>query len=751
MPKLISDLAIMLLTAGVVAVLFKRFKQPLVLGYILAGFLVGPFMPYFFTVADEMSIETWSEIGIIILMFGLGLEFNLHKLASVGGAAIITAATGVLGLLVLGDLVGQAMGWGTMDSIFLGGMLSMSSSIIVIKVFDELGITGEGFAQLVFGTLVIQDIAGIFMMIILSTVSVSKNISGGALALQLGMLVLYLVLWLVLGIYILPTVLRSASKFMNDETLLLTSLGICFGMVLLADALGFSSALGAFLAGSLLAGTVHAERVEHLTGGIKDLFGSVFFLSVGMMIEPALILRYIVPILIVTAVTIVGKLAISALGVLLAGQPLENAVRSGCSLAQIGEFAFIIASLGMSLGVIADYVYPVIVAVSVITTLTTPILIKQADNIYALIGKLLPPKLKDKLERYAGDSGDRQDQDNDWANFLRRYVRITALYGALMAGVSLLGQLVLYPLLTNTMLEPWMDRSICAAFCVVGIALFIRPMLDLHSTEYTTLWVKDRRFRLPLISLTVLRFILVMLLVFIPLRTFLGINSLWMLVMIAAAIVLIQKSGWMSSVYIHAETRFIANLNERLLNENQVETAQWLDEKLFVEEIACGGDAAGKTLKQLGWGYLFSVNVIKVIRGSRHHNMPSGDMELRSGDRLVILGKPEDLRSLRLGQNREEDQAPDTLHRFIEDQEDLATDVYVYALPVGKDSVFQGKSIRSSRLKEDYDCMVLGIQRNKLPILQPDVNMIIQAGDLVWVLGDRRMAERLLALEFSGS
>ncbi|MBR5094739.1 MAG: cation:proton antiporter, partial [Oscillospiraceae bacterium] len=258
MPKLIADLAIMLLTAGVVAVLFKRFKLPLVLGYILAGFLVGPYMPWFFTVADKASIETWSEIGIIVLMFGLGLEFDLHKLASVGSTAIVTALTEVFGMLVLGYLVGQALGWGMMDSVFLGGMLSMSSTTIIIKAFDELGVRKEPFAQLVFGTLVIEDIAGIFMMIILSTVSVSKNISGGALALQLGMLVLYLALWLILGIYILPTLLRKAEKFMNDETLLLASLGICFGMVLLAERLGFSSALGAFLAGSLMAGTVHA-------------------------------------------------------------------------------------------------------------------------------------------------------------------------------------------------------------------------------------------------------------------------------------------------------------------------------------------------------------------------------------------------------------------------------------------------------------------------------------------------------------
>ena len=483
MPKLISDLAIMLLTAGVVAVIFRRLNQPLVLGYILVGFLVGPYMPYFFTVADGESIEAWSEIGIIVLMFGLGLEFNLHKLASVGGTAIITALTEVFGMLVVGYLVGQAMGWPIMDSIFLGGMLSMSSTTIIIKAFDELGISGKGFAQLVFGTLVIQDIAGIFMMIILTTVSVSKNISGSALALQLGVLVLYLAIWLILGIYILPTALRRAAQFMNDEVLLIVSLGICFGMVLIAEHLGFSSALGAFMAGSLLAGTVHAERVEHLTGSIKDLFGAVFFLSVGMMIAPDMIIQYAVPILIITVVALVGKLVMNALGVLLSGQSLETAVRGGCSLAQIGEFSFIIASLGMSLGVISDHLYPIIVAVSVITTLTTPAFIKSSEPIYTFVYKLLPEKLKGKLDRYTEDDAAAGEQDSDWSNFLRRYVRRTVLYGVLMAGVSLLGQFVLLPALNSTPMDPWMPRAITAVFCIVGIGFFVRPMLDLHSTE----------------------------------------------------------------------------------------------------------------------------------------------------------------------------------------------------------------------------------------------------------------------------
>ena len=748
MPSLITDLAIMLLTAGVVAVIFRRFKQPLVLGYILAGFLVGQYMPYFFTVADAHSIETWSEIGIIILMFSLGLEFNLHKLASVGSTAIITALTEVLGMLVVGYLVGQALGWGMMDSIFLGGMLSMSSTTIIIKAFDELGVTKEKFAQLVFGTLVIEDIAGIFMMVILSTVSISKNISGGALALQLGLLVLYLALWLILGIYILPTLLRKAADFMNNEVLLLVSLGICFGMVLLAEHLGFSAALGAFLAGSLLAGTIHAERVEHLTSGIKDLFGSIFFLSVGMLIDPAMLIKYAGPILIITVVTIIGKLTISALGVLLSGQPLKTAVQCGSSLAQIGEFAFIIASLGMSLGVIADYAYPIVVAVSVITTLTTPTCIKGADKLYAACVRILPDKLANKLDRYTEEDISENDRDSDWGNYLRRYVKVSALYSVLMIGVVMISRLLVLPILLETPMDPAIVRIVTTALCLMGIALFIRPMLDLHSTEYTILWVKNRLFHLPLITLTALRVMVIVVMIFIPLQTIVNIKAVWLLPLIVAAIFLINRSGWLSSAYISAEAQFMANFNERILHrETDDDSTEWLDDKLLVQQFECSAEQEGKTLKQLAWGKMFSVNVIKIVRGKKHMNMPSGDLTLLAGDRIYAIGKSEDLRSLRMAMGMSKTEALPTLHRFVQEQTDPVTAVYAFPLPVAKDSHLQGKSIKSSRLRENYDCMVLGLQRNKLPILQPDVNMTFQTDDLVWVLGTQRMAEQLLAGE----
>ena len=748
MPKLISDLAIMLLTAGAVAVLFKRLKLPLVLGYILAGFLVGPYMPYFFTVADKTSIETWSEIGIIVLMFSLGLEFNLHKLASVGTTAIVTALTEVLGMLAVGYLVGQARGGGMMESVFLGGMLSMSSTTIIIKAFDELGVGQESFAQLVFGTLVIEDIAGIFMMIILSTVSVSKNISGGALALQLGMLVLYLALWLILGIYILPTLLRKAERFLNDETLLLASLGVCFGMVLLAEALGFSSALGAFLAGSLLAGTVHAERVEHLVSPVKDLFGGIFFLSVGMLIDPAMIVRYLVPILILSAVTIVGKLTISSLGVLLSGQSLKCAVRCGCSLAQIGEFAFIIASLGMSLGVIADYIYPIVVAVSVITTLTTPFFIKNSEKIYRFIRNLLPAPLERKVERYTSEDERVHEKDSDWLRYLRRYVRVTALFGVLMTGVTLLGQFVLMPLLEHTPLDERTGRILCAAFCVVGVALFVRPMLDLHSTEFTTLWVKNRLYRLPLLTLTALRYLLIVFIVFLPLQALLDISGVWLLPLMLVVIFFIERSGWLSSAYISAEARFMANFNERSLQRGD-EGTEWLDEKLFVQTLEAGAAQAGKTLRQLDWGKRFSVNIVRIQRGKRRLFMPSGNVELRESDRLLVVGRSEDLRSLRLSLGLAETEELPTLRAFTEGQDETADPFYATAIPVERDSALAGKSIRTSGLREKYDCMVLGLQRERLPILQPDVNMTIQQGDLVWILGTEKMAQKLLAGGFS--
>ncbi len=745
LPALITDLAIMLLTAGVVTVIFKKIKQPLVLGYIAAGFLIGPYMPYFFTVTDAASISTWSEIGVIILMFGLGLEFNLHKLAEVGGAAILTTLTEVGGMLVLGYFVGQAMGWNVMNSVFLGGMLAMSSTIIVLKVFDEMGLRQKRFAQTVLGSLVMQDIVGIFMMIVLSTFSVNQNVSGGALALKLGTLILYLALWLLLGIYLLPTLLNKASGLMNDETLLIVSLGICFGMVLLADALGFSTALGAFLAGSLLAGTVHGERVERLTSGVKDLFGSVFFLSVGMMLEPAMVAAYIVPILIITAVTIVGKIVFSGMGVLLSGDTLPNAVICGCSLAQIGEFAFIIATLGLSLGVTSSFLYPIIVSVSVITTLTTPFCIRGAGKITALAEGILPRKLIKKLARYNNENqSDERAKDSDWTAFLRRYIRVTLIYGVIMLGIVFIGAFLLLPLLQGLSLGPTVCKVICLVVIYAAMAIFVRPMLDLRASQHTTLWMKNRAFRVPLMALNVIRLLIIVLIAFIPLQVVAGLTGLWQLPIIAAAVLLVSRANWLSSAYLSVEARFLANFNERQLQrrgEMDGDT-EWLDEKLLVQEFTYIGES--QSLIQTGWGRRFGVNVIKIVRGKRHRNMPAGTTVVTTGDRVYLLGEADALHSFRVALDLRDTPEPVSLRQFIETEHDADHDLYSYALSVEKGSELAGTTIRDSGIRDNYDCMILGLQRNRLPIVQPDINMVIQTGDLVWLLGTKRMAGKLL-------
>lgn len=752
LPELISDLALMLLTAGVVTIVFRKLKQPVVLGYILAGFLIGPYMPLFFTVADEASISTWSEIGIIILMFSLGLEFNLHKLVKVGGTGVITAFTEVGGMLLLGYATGQLLGWGIMDSVFLGGMLSMSSTTIIIKAFDELGVTKKSFAQLVFGTLVIEDIAGIFMMIILSTISVSQSISGGELALKLGLLVLYLALWLILGIYLLPTLLNRAVIFMNDETLLIVSLGLCFGMVLLANVLGFSSALGAFLAGSLLAGTIHAERVEHLTAGVKDLFGAVFFLSVGMMLDPAMVVAYILPILLITLVTLVGKLFFSSLGVLLSGQSLKTAIHCGCSLAQIGEFAFIIASLGMSLGVIADYIYPIIVSVSVITTLTTPACIRFSDKLCVLVERALPDRLVKKLDRYT-DTDERQSEeevsDSDWAAFMRRYMKTTLLYGVIMLGIVIIGTRFIHPALSTYIQNPLASGGICLALVYLTMALFVRPMLDVRSPQYTALWMKSKHNRLPLMALNACRYLIIVLIAFMPVQLVVRVNGAWLLGVIALAVILIYRTGAFASAYLSVEARFLANFNERNLAkfENSDTAAEWLDEKLYVLELTCPADAAGQSLRELGWGSKYGVNVVKIVRGKKHIDMPAGSAVIMAHDRIFVVGEADPIHSLSLAFDIDETGKLPTLREFIEGEDGDEGDLYSYAINVDRESPFVGSAIKDSRIREDYDCMILGLQRNLLPIAQPDINMIIQNGDLIWVLGTRSMAGKLLQEE----
>lgn len=746
-PVLISDLAVMLITAGLITILFKKIKQPLVLGHILAGFLISSYFPFFPTVVDTDSITTWSEIGIIFLMFHLGLEFNLHKLARVGSTAIITAIVEVIGILAVGFLAGRLLGFGVMDSVFLGGMLSMSSTTIIIKAFDELQLRGKKFTELVFGTLVIEDIVGIFMMVILSTISVSKNVTGGQVAGSLSLMILYLIIWLILGIYFLPTFLNRTIKLMNDEMLLIVSLGVCFGMVILANALGFSSALGAFLSGSLLAGTVHVERIEHLTKDVKDLFGAVFFLSVGMLVNPQTLVDYAAPIIVITAVTIFGKLIFSSLGMLLSGQTLDNALRCGFSLAQIGEFAFIIASLGMSLGVTGDYLYPIVVSVSVITTFTTPFCIKTAPKFISVIEKHLPDNLVAKLNKYTSEDQAEKEKDNDWYLYIKKYFRRVVVFGGLMLAIAIFGIHVAEPALSGYMSKTAADTLTCVLIYVF-MAPFVGPMMNLHNNLFTSLWLKRKSFRLPLIVLNLIKVAIAVSIAMIPLAVLFNVKAIWLFFIIVGIMVILGRSDGMTGWYLQLETRFLRNFNERIIKREEAlgmkET--WLDDKLHIISFFAPkeGEFLGTPLRELDWGYRYNVYVVKIQRGTHTYILPKENVSIQAGDKVYVVGEEMAIMNFYKIIDSEPCKRMRTVRQFMDSgYPDVDKALAICAVKITGQEDFAGKSIKNGNVRSHWNCMILGLQRKGLTVIMPNASMIISKGDIMWVMGSNNNVGRL--------
>lgn len=757
---LITDLALLLIVAGITTLLCKRLKQPTVIGYILAGFLIGPVVDFVPTVGDMANIDLWAEIGVIFLMFALGLEFSLHKLASVGSTSFITAFVEVPGMLLTGFIAGKLLGWDTMNSIFLGGMLSMSSTMITIKAVEDLGMKERRFTRLAVGTLVVEDIVAIFLMVVLSTVAVSQGVSGGELAGTIAQLLFYLVLWLLLGIYLLPSFLKKVEPLLSDETLLVVSLGVCFGMVWLADAIGFSAALGAFLAGSILAGTSMQERIEHLVTPCKDLFGAVFFVSVGLKVDPAMLAEYLVPIVVLTLATIIGKVIFLMAGMLLAGEDLRTSLHGAFCLTQIGEFSFIIATLGISLGVTADFLYPVIVAVSVITTFTTPYLIKSADRAAEVLQRVLPAKWRAAIERYDAEKHTAEPaRDQDWQALAKGYVSTFALYGVILIGIIQVGISFVWPML-ELRLGSGAARIITCVLIYLAMAPFLPPMMVFRRKYFTMLWLKSFANRLPLLLLMALRAAATVLLVIWPLRAIYQLPLYAVALAAVPATIWLARSDWLMGQYLQIQARFLSNFNERQLKARQEALAggehHWLDEKLQVAEFICAeeGGLAGKSLQELGWGRSFQANVIKILRGKKHINIPEGTERVQAGDHLFVLGTAQSLASIRLLAERrqglaEADRAESTLRQFILHQEQFPEEqqLLCYALQVEKDWPFVGASIKDSSIKQEWSCLLIGLERELLPIIHPDPNLRLNAGDLLWVLGEQRMGEKLLKEE----
>lgn len=746
---MITDLAVMLLTAGLITILFKRIHQPLILGYILAGFLIGPYFPLFFTVEDMASIDLWSEIGVIILMFHIGLEFNLHKLAELGGTAVISAIVKMTGVMVSGYGLGILMGFSSASSLFLGGMLSISSTAVIQKSFEELGMKNEKYAQLVMGTLVIEDIVGIFMMVVLSTISVSRNTDGIDLAVSLALMVCYLIVWLILGIYLLPTFLNKVINLMTGEMIIILSLGLCFGMVLIANALGFSSELGAFLAGSLLAGTIHVEKVEHLTSGIKDMFVSIFFLSVGMMVNPKIIVSFAPTIVIITVTAVAAKLIFASLGMLLSGQPPAAAVKSGFSLAPIGEFSFIIASLGISLKVMDENLYPVIVSAAVLTTFLTPFLIKKSTAVTDWLQRKLPASLLQRLNRYTDSEQTDDDKDSDWNNYIKIYFSRAFIYGVLMMVTVIIGVRKIAPFLENFL--PDIASSIISCIVIyITMAIFVRPMLNLHNSLFTALWLKKKANRLPLLVLTALRVFLIAGIAMLPLNELFHIYPLLLFVLAVCAVLITARSGFMSAPYLRLETRFLRNLNERLIEAEEEKGLHqsWLDHELHIISFIAptGADFIGKRLSDLHWGRLFNVYIVKIRHHGKHIILPEPRTAISAGDKVYAVGSLKDIENFYRLIQIEPSKPPRTLKQFMEtDYPDSDNALAICAVKVNGSELYAGKTLKNGNIRSKWHCMVLGIQRGGYPVIMPDINTLITKDDILWIMGSNNNAGAMLA------
>jgi CPA2 family monovalent cation:H+ antiporter-2 len=650
LPKLITDLTLILAMAGIVTVLFKRLKQPLVLGYVVAGFLSSPNMPYTPTVSDMSSVQTWADIGVLFLLFALGLEFSFKKIFKMGGAPFIAACTIIFMMMILGMIVGHSFGWSRMNCIFLGGMLAMSSTTIIYKALDDMKLRQQRFAGLVLSVLILEDILAILLMVMLSTLAASSKDAGGAMMNGLLKLVFFIILWFVVGVYLIPLFLRKFRRWINDETLLIVSLSLCFIMVLIAVKVGFSAAFGAFMMGSILAETVEAERIEKLVAPVKDLFGAIFFVSVGMLVEPQVLIQYWLPILILTLTVLIGQAIFGSLGFLFSGQSLKVSMQCGFTMAQIGEFAFIIASLGVSLGVTGRFLYPIVVAVSVITTFLTPYMIRLANPAYKVAIRALPSGWTRLIDTYNQGTAATVNHSSDWRKLLISMAKETSVYTVLSIAVIVLSFTFFLPFI-RSLLPHWWANGVCGTLTILCVSPFLRSivMKKNHSEEWKSLWETSVYNRFPLIFTILVRVAIAAAIVFYIIN-FLSRFANAMIIVAALLIVgAMIASRRLKRQSIRLERRFMENLNSRerraevMGQRKPLFAGHLLSRDLHLSDFDVPADSlwAGKTLRELGLRGRFGILVTSILRGHLRINVPGAETTIFPMDRIQVIGTDE--------------------------------------------------------------------------------------------------------------
>ena len=738
--NLVRDLAVILISAGIFTIISKALKQPLILGYIIAGFLIGPNIDFFPGITSQETVHQWSEIGIIFLMFGLGLEFSFKKLMKVGASAIVTALLKFAGVFIIGFVTSQALGWSLMESVFLGGLLSMSSTMVVIKSYDDMGLKDKPYAGMVFGTLVVEDLIAILLMVLLSTMAVSQSFAGKELVLNIAKLVFFLLLWFLVGIFLIPTILKKAKRYLSEEILLIVSIGLCFLMVALATAVGFSSALGAFVMGSILAETVESEHIDKIVEPIKNLFGAIFFVSVGMMLSPGVIVEHWVLILLITVIVILTHILFAGAGMILTGNSLYNSTHTGFSLAQLGEFGFILAGVGCTLGVMRDFIYPVIIAVSVITTFTTPYMIKLADPFYDFLCKKLPSQWIERLSSSNGTSSKRTAAENsEWRKLLTAWFTRVLLYGVIILAIYIGSRLYLKPLVEKLLpsIGEFWRKCIDAGVTLIVMTPFLFG-LGVHSGSIgksAPKLIKEKQSNIwPIMGLVLTRSFLAISVILAVLSTYFDLAGWTVLAIIFAGLAFIMIARMSIHKYSGLEKRFLQNYNEREESERRAKpVTSSVRQKLSTYDvrteaflIAPESSLAGLKLKETPFRDRSGANIIKIQRGSKQITIPSADEHLFPGDRLLAVGTTEQLEKLRdVISNSVEDTPPDSENDGFR----------IEPIVLTADSFLTGKTLRNVALRK-YQCMIVSVLHDNHFITNPEPDMVFHEGDTVWIAGE---------------
>ncbi len=735
-PNFISDLALILIVAGAVTILFKKLRQPLVLGYVVAGFIVSPHMPYTMSVIDSSSVGTWADIGVMFLLFSLGLDFSFKKIMKMGASPVISTCTIIFCMMTLGIIVGHSFGWKRMDCIFLGGMLAMSSTTIIYKAFNDMGLRQQKFTGSVMSVLILEDILAIVMMVMLSAIAVGSGADGEQMVGSIAKIVFFLTLWFVVGIALVPLFLRSVRRLVNDETLLIVSLGLCCLMAVLSTKVGFSSAFGAFVMGSIISETIEADKIERLVSPVKDLFGAIFFVSVGMLVDPAILVEYALPIVVLVITILVGQAVFGTLGFMLGGQSLKSAMRCGFSMAQIGEFSFIIASLGLSLGVTGHFLYPVVVAVSVITTFLTPYMIKLSVPCYGYVERHMPENLINTLNNISMNNAPAQE--SKWKRLITQMAFNTLVYSILSTACIVLMFTFFLPFIRKVMPGMhWWANGICGLLTVFVISPFLRAMImkKNHSKEFVALWHENRMNRFPLIFTILVRAVIAIAFLFYICNYLSRFTNALMISLATAMVMLMVVSRRLKKRSIRMEKMFVQNLRSREIEaqvlgmRKPLYEGRLLDRDVHISDIDVPADTAwaGKSLRELGLSNLYGVHVSSILRGHRRINIPGGDDKVFPGDRLQVIGSDEQLTAFSKAVSGNVTEAdPDVEKR----------EMHLRQIVIDKNGRFSGRTLGESGIRDKYNCMVVGIEEGKENLSAVNASYRFRPDDIVWIVGE---------------